>query len=142
MGIFDDILQGLPVNSVLREKVAELNAQKAAAETENAILKDDLRKAKAEIAKLQDQIKELSHKDDLSENDVIVLRAAVNDQYAYVMSESINLDQIVIEYHLNRLTDWGYLTKHSGWPNRPDAFGLTQKGRTYLVQYKHDPPTH
>src|SRR5689334_19667627 len=37
MGLVDDILQGLPVNSILREKVSQLNADKAAVDEENAI---------------------------------------------------------------------------------------------------------
>src|SRR5438876_8508665 len=65
MGLVDDILQGLPVNSILREKVSQLNADKAAVDEENAILKDDNRELKAQIAKLKKQVEELSHKDDL-----------------------------------------------------------------------------
>jgi hypothetical protein len=53
MGLIDDILKGLPANAVLREQIGQLNALKAAAETENAILKDDLREAKAEITGLK-----------------------------------------------------------------------------------------
>jgi len=53
MGLVDDILQGLPVNSILREKVSQLNADKAAVEEQNAILKDDNRELKAEIVRLQ-----------------------------------------------------------------------------------------
>lgn len=70
MGLIDDILKGLPANAVLREQITQLNAQKAAAETENAILKDDLRQAKAEIAKLKKQIEELTHIDDLNETEL------------------------------------------------------------------------
>lgn len=136
MSLFTEILKGLPENAVLRGKVADAEKRYAALETENAILKDNLRDANAEIKKLKTQVEKLTHKDDLSENDVLVLRAVVNEQYAYAMSESVNLDETVIEYHLNRLTDWDYLKKHSGWPNRPDAYGLTQKGRTYLVENK------
>ena len=53
MGILDDILKGLPVNPLLREKIADVEAKYDASETENSILKDGLRDAKAEIAKLQ-----------------------------------------------------------------------------------------
>ena len=63
MGLFDDILKGLPANAVLREQITQLNAQKAATETENAILKDNLRHAKVEIAKLKKQIEEHAYCD-------------------------------------------------------------------------------
>src|SRR5258706_16444871 len=44
MGILYDMLKGLPLNAVLREKINDIEAKYAALETENAILKDDNRK--------------------------------------------------------------------------------------------------
>jgi hypothetical protein len=48
MGILYDVLKGLPLNAVLREKINEIEAKYAALETENAILKDDMRKLREE----------------------------------------------------------------------------------------------
>ncbi|MGI9066612.1 MAG: hypothetical protein ACR2HX_09440 [Pyrinomonadaceae bacterium] len=62
MGLLTDILKGLPENAVLRDKVAEAEKRYGTLETENAILKDDLRDAKAEITKLKKQVEELAHK--------------------------------------------------------------------------------
>ena len=50
MGLFDDILKGLPVNAVLREKINDVEAKYSAIETENAILKDDNRKLIQQLA--------------------------------------------------------------------------------------------
>jgi hypothetical protein len=50
MGLIDDILQGLPLNSLLREQMIQLKAEVAKLETENAILRDDLHQANAQIA--------------------------------------------------------------------------------------------
>jgi fructose-specific phosphotransferase system component IIB len=58
MGLFTDILKGLPENAVLRSKVAKAEERYGALETENAILKDDLRDAKAVIAELKQQVKD------------------------------------------------------------------------------------
>jgi hypothetical protein len=51
MSLFTDILKGLPENAVLRSKVADAEARYAALETENAILKDDLRDARIRVIK-------------------------------------------------------------------------------------------
>ena len=55
MGLLTDILKEITQAAVLKEKIAEIEAKYAAAGTENAILKDDLRKANAEIVKLKNK---------------------------------------------------------------------------------------
>src|SRR6266404_1333907 len=67
MGFVTDLLKEIPLSSVLKEKIAVIEAKYAASDTENAILKDDLRKLKAEITKLRKQVEELTHKDDLDD---------------------------------------------------------------------------
>ena len=86
MGLVDDILQGLPVNSLLREKVNQLNAEKAAVETELAILKDANRELAAENQKLKKQVEELSHKDDdLDETEIKLLLVIANTPYDHAV---------------------------------------------------------
>jgi hypothetical protein len=48
MGILYDMLKGLPLNAVLREKINDVEAKYAALDIENAILKDDIRKLRKE----------------------------------------------------------------------------------------------
>ena len=67
MGLLSDILKEIPQAAVLKEKKGDIEAKYAASDTENAILKDDLRKAKAEIARLEKQIEELTYKDELDD---------------------------------------------------------------------------
>ena len=50
MGLLDDILKGLPLNALLREKINDVEIKYAAIETENAILKDDNNKLKRQLA--------------------------------------------------------------------------------------------
>ena len=74
MGLLTDILKEIPQAVVLKEKIADIEAKYATADTENAILKDDLREARAEIRKLQEQIEELTHEEDLNETEIGLLR--------------------------------------------------------------------
>jgi len=55
---FADLLKEIPLSADLRKKVAEIEANYAATESENALLRDDLRKAKAEIETLKNQIEQ------------------------------------------------------------------------------------
>jgi hypothetical protein len=137
MGLVDDILKGLPVNPVLREQVSQLNAQKAAADTENAILKDDLHEAKADIAKLKKQVEELTHKDDLSDVEIDLIKriseTGVDNSTTSIMSQWFDGPEARLEYHFNRLSDADYIVLVYG-----DDFGghyaPTQKGLALLVE--------
>jgi len=133
MGLFDDILKGLPANAVLREQITQLNTQKAAAETENAILKDDLRHAKAEMAKLKKQIEELTHTDDLNDTELELLQNFSKHQSINVVSiaRKLELDRGRIEYHIQRLIDLEYVT-FKGFAF-DGIYLLQQRGREALM---------
>jgi hypothetical protein len=136
MGLVDDILQGLPVNSILREQVSQLNAQKAAVDEQNAILTDDNRELKAEIAKLKKQIEELTHHDDLEDIDIELLRLiAIADgrPWAEAMAEQLGVHVERAEYHLQKLQAADYIERHFG-AGYPDDFGLRQKARDLLIK--------
>src|SRR5215212_7491059 len=107
MGLIDDILKGLPANAVLREQITQLNAQKATAETENAILKDDLRQAKAEITQLKKQLEKFTHKDDLNEMELMLLQSFSKNQDVNIVSvaRKLEIDRGRVEYHIQRLID-------------------------------------
>src|SRR5438094_2026256 len=112
MSIFDDILKGLPVNSLVREKVAELEAKYAATETENAILKDDLRNANLQIAKLEKQIEKFTHKDDLDETDVKILTSIADPNHgssADALARHLQLHVERLALHLDKLVQGEYL---------------------------------
>jgi DNA-binding NtrC family response regulator len=55
---FSDLLKEIPLSADLKRKIAEIETKYAATETENVILKDDLRKARAEIETLKNQIEQ------------------------------------------------------------------------------------
>jgi len=142
MSLVDDILKGLPVNPILREQVSQLNAQKAAVETENAILKDDLRKLKAENEALKKQITENAQKpSELHTIEIQILQVLSIANYNHDvegLSGYLGQKPVRVEYHLGRLEQDGYIL---GPPPAIIAgmrafYSLTHKGREYLV--KHD----
>jgi|SRR5215213_9031757 len=135
MGLFDDILKGLPANAVLREQITQLNAQKAATETENAILKDDLRHAKVEIAKLKKQIEEHEYSDpDFDDVETRILSAlgdsdSENERIASWFIFILNLHPERFNYAIERLIARDFVHKHAD-----ASYSLAQKGRGYLVR--------
>ena len=118
MGLFNDILKGLPGNANLRSKVSEAKEENASLKQENASLKNDLRKAKAEVVKLKDEIDRLSHTDDLHQIAVEILEL--------LASEALRLPLTEVQYHLGELKDHGYV----------NTSNLTQKDREYAVKNK------
>ena len=138
MSLLDDFLKGLPVNPLLREKIAELEAKYAATDTENSILKDDLNKAKAENRQLKEQIEKFAHKEDLDDVEATILRTiteADGAPWSDAIAERLSLHPQRAEYYLRRLTVNGYLELHFGGASYPDTYSLKQKAREYLIRH-------
>lgn len=138
VGLFDDILKGLPVNPLLREKVADAEARYAAAQTENAGLKDDLREAKAQIAKLKNQVEEFSHSKDLDKLETLLLGLLADptiEHDAEALARGLNEHPTRIKYHLERLVSEGLIIQSEFFiGGSPVPYYLTQQGREYLVK--------
>ena len=135
MGLFADILKGLPENAVLRDKIAEAEKRYGALGTENAILKDDLRDAKAEIKKLKKQVEEFTHKDDLNEIEREALKLVAKletEAHSDVLAIALTLPQTKADYYLHNLEQSGYIGSVSF--GGPPLYYLEQKGRAYLVE--------
>jgi len=132
MGLLTDILKEIPHTAVLQEKIATVEAKYAATETENAILKDDLREAKAEIVKLKKQVEELSHIDDINEVEIGILKDMAEIGVDYFTSENMAnrypMTPARFDYHLQRLKDAGYASSpfgdDAGWHYCPSQMGL------------------
>ncbi|HEX8633019.1 MAG TPA: hypothetical protein VF703_02590 [Pyrinomonadaceae bacterium] len=135
MGLFDDILKGLPANAVLREKIEEARAKQSAIETEIAILKDDKRQLEVENQKLKDEIASLTHKPNIHEAELKILTLIAQDNdygVAEVLVEPLKLPQQRVEYHLQELVSMGYLNRHFDLYGR-NSYSLKQEGRKYLI---------
>lgn len=136
MSLFTDILKGLPENAVLRDKVREAEANQAKLETDNAILKDYLREAQAEIATLKKQIEELSHYEQPNETELEFLKAiaAYDELAAEQLAEHFKLNLQRVRYHLEKLEGIGYVGRYGiSVVGEPIPYYLTKKGRGFMV---------
>jgi len=134
MGSLIDLLKEIPLAAILKEKITDIEAKYAAADTENAILKDDLRQCKAEIAKLKKQVDDLTHKD-LSETEIEILKYASENQPldsgSNYLGKKLGVEPQRIEYYLGRLTSLGYF-QFKGFAGE-GIYLLQQKGREALM---------
>jgi chromosome segregation ATPase len=133
-----DLLKEIPMTAVLKEKITTIEAKNAATETENAILKDDLREAKAEIQKLKNQVEELSHTDDLDQTAITILQLLAEHEqpYAESLEHALQMPLAKIKFYLGQLTDQGYIRSAKPRLTRPTEYHPTQKGLEFL--HKND----
>lgn len=132
MGLLADIIKEMPHAVVLQEKVATAEAKYAAADTENAILKDDLREANAAIAKLKKKVEELTQVDALHETEINILKLMPEFAHAQTLAIELQATATRVEHHLDRLCRMGYLQRISD-PFDDDRFEHTAKAREYLA---------
>jgi len=139
MGLLTDIIKEIPHTAVLQEKIAAVEAKYAATETENAILKDDLRAAQKEITKLKEQVETFTHSD--SELNSVEIKLLQYLPLAHIPNDVEGLASYLtqevtrIQYHLGRLEDKSYVVSAKvSIPGMRPPYVLTQKGREYLVK--------
>jgi len=129
MGIFTDIIKGIPVNAIQREKLEELEKKYDELEAENIQLKD-------EIQKLKDKVKELTSSDELCEIEVNILKllsSSGRELTAEVIAREIGINLTKTEYYLEKM--WRQYVNSHDWSNsRPSEYYLAQKGKEYLVK--------
>jgi hypothetical protein len=134
MGLLTDILKEVPLSDELRKQIAMIEAENDRLKTENVILKDDLREAKAQIIKLEKRIDEFTHIPELDETDIQILKeiALTSDPAASYLAEKLNLNLAMIEFRLQRLIDIDYL---STWSiGGTERYSLQPKSREYLIK--------
>lgn len=112
-----------------------MEAESDALKTENVLLKDDLREAKAEIIKLEKRLDQFTHHPELDEVDVSILKeiALNSDPAAPYLAAKLSLDLGILEFRLQRLTEIDYL---STWTiGGSERYSLQPKSREYLVKH-------
>ena len=138
MSFFSDMLKGMPINAVLREKNAQLETQNAALDQEVASLKDQLREAKAEKTKLEKRIQEFTHLE-LDETDIQILRYIANAEYsdpwAEVIGEDLGIHRQVAERRLNGLSEANYIIRILELGGGT-VYQMADKGRDFLIERK------
>jgi|SRR5215213_8211826 len=137
MGLLD-LLKDIPLSANLQEKLRTLEAKYAAAETENAILKDDKRQLGAETKRLKDEIKSLTHTDDLHETEIKIL-VRLADERAKKTDEALRsylqLSKARFDYFLHSLSEKEYIDYDGSYYSpEPGEYYLSQIGREYLIK--------
>lgn len=135
MGLLNEILNEVPLSPELRKKIAKLEAENDSLKTENVILKDSLRDAKAQLIKLERRVDQFTHNPELDETDILILKeiALTTDPAASYLAQKLNLDLPVLEFRLERLMDINYL---SSWSiGGAERYSLESKSREYLIKH-------
>ena len=136
MSLLSDILKEVPLSTVLKEKIADLEAQNAALQTEIAILKDDLRQAQAESKRLKQEIESFTHSG-LDEVSIKILTYLAQSGGLVEDSEleaTLQLPATRVKYHAGQLEQQGYIEGQHFAGGELSLYSLTQKGREYAVK--------
>jgi predicted nuclease with TOPRIM domain len=141
MGLLTDILKEVPLSPEIRQEIAKIEAhyeslkmEQDGLKTENVILKDNLRDAKAQIMKLERQVDHFTHNPELDDTDILILKeiALTSDPAAPYLAEKLNLSLAMVEFRLERLMDIDYL---SAWSiGGAERYSLQPKSREYLIK--------
>ena len=134
MGWLTDIFKDVPLSAELCEKLATVEAESDALKTDNVILKDDLREARAQILTLEKRLEQFEHHSELDQTDVLILReiALTSEPAASYLVTKLNLELSVVELRLEQLTDLDYL---STWSiGGVERYSLEPKSREYLIK--------
>ena len=137
MGLISDILKDIPLSANLQEKLRTLEAKFAALETENAILKDDLRKAQAENQRLKAEIDRATPKSNLDETTRRILTVLAQQSEAIdtdTLTHTLQLHPTKLEYYLHKLEEDEYVYGVHYYTGYPSEYGLSQKGREFVIE--------
>lgn len=136
MGWLTELFTDIPLSPQLREKLATVESEVDALKTDNVLLKDDLREAKAQVLRLEKKLDEFTHRPELDETDVQILKeiALTTDPEIMYLVRKLSEEKGALEFRLQRLIDIDYL---STWSiGGSERYSLEAKGREYLVKHK------
>jgi hypothetical protein len=135
MGWLTDHFKDIPLSLELREKLAAVEAENDSLKTDNVILKDDLRQAKAQLLRLEKQLDQYTHTPELDETDISILKevALTSEPAATYLSAKLNIEVGALDFRLEQLTETDYL---STWSiGGIERYSLRPKGREYLIRH-------
>jgi len=125
----------VPLSPQLRAKLEAFESEADALKTDNVLLKDDLREARAQLLRLEKKLDEFTHRPELDETDVQILKeiALTTDPEASYLAKKLGLEMGTLDFRLQRLTDIDYL---STWSiGGSERYSLEPKSREYLVKH-------
>jgi len=135
MGWLTDSFKDIALPLELREKLAAVEAENDSLKTDNVLLKDDLRQAKAQILRLEKKLDQYTHTPDLDETDVSILKevALTSEPAASYLSAKLSIELGALDFRLEQLTETEYL---GAWSiGGIERYSLRPKGREYLIRH-------
>ena len=135
MGWLTDPFKDIPLPLQLREKLAAVEAENDSLKTDNVILKDDLRQAKAQLLRLEKRLDQYTHNPELDETDIGILKevALTSEPAASYLSAKLSIELGALDFRLEQLTETDYL---SAWSlGGIERYSLRPKGREYLIRH-------
>lgn len=135
MGWLTDLFTDVPLSAELRAKLADVEAENDTLKTDNLLLKDDLREAKAQALRLEKRLDQYKHQPELDEADIRILKevALTSEPAASYLSKKLNIDFGVVDVRLAQLTETEYL---GAWSiGGTERYSLRPKGREYLIRH-------
>lgn len=129
MGIITDIIKGIPVNAIQRDKLEKLEKRHDELETENTQLREENRELKSKL-------EGLTSTSELGENEIkiLILLASRNKPIdAQMIAAILGLSLTKTKYYLEKM--WRQYVNSHDWSNdRQSEYFLAQGGREYLVE--------
>jgi hypothetical protein len=136
IGWLTDLFKDVPLSPELREKLETFESEADTLKTDNVILKDDLREARAQLLRLEKRLQEFTYRPELDETDVLILKeiALTSDPDASYLARKLDMQKGDIEFRLQRMADIDYV---SSWSiGGSERYSLEAKAREYLVKHK------
>jgi predicted nuclease with TOPRIM domain len=135
MGWLTDLFKDVSLPAELRAKLSAVETENDSLKTDNVILKDDLRQAKAELLRLEKRLDQYTHNPELDETDVSILKeiALTSEPAASYLAAKLNIELGALDFRLEQLTETDYL---STWSiGGIERYSLRPKGREYLIRH-------
>jgi predicted nuclease with TOPRIM domain len=135
MGWLTDLFKDIALPDELRAKLAAVEAENDSLKSDNVLLKDDLRQAKAHVLRLEKRLDQYTHNPELDETDVRILKevAVTSEPAASYLSAKLSIELGALDFRLEQLTETDYL---SAWSiGGIERYSLRPKGREYLIRH-------
>jgi predicted transcriptional regulator len=144
VGALIDLLKGIPLSAVLKERVEALEAKYAALETELSLKEGDLRKTQsqneklqAEVVKLTEEINRLTQRETLDEAEVKILAYLAKSggsAHHGDITRAVELHTIVVKKSIGTLRQRGLITPtYLRRTQMITGYKLTQSGLEYAI---------
>ena len=143
MAWIDEMLSGIPVNAVLRERMLLVSEQRGAAQAEAVALRAENEALKFENSQLKEQLRRLGsdivqkhgqHLEEVRERLLVALSAGEGLQ-ANQLAQAVGIGEQLATFHLNEMKKTRLVSAAMFYTGRPTIWSIGQEGRSYLVTH-------